>query len=109
VTWLDLFLKNWSAIAGIIALLGALAVLLLSTKFPKRREFEKQTAQLNQRLDAMGARMDAHDLHVREVGGHLGVISERLKSLDEKMGWRFGALENQVTILLRGHLEWEDR
>lgn len=105
--FLDILLGNWEAIAGILSFVGFATVLWLSTKFPRRKEFEAKTERLHTRLDALEQRLDNHDLLMQKVAGQLDGIDERLKSLDEKMQWRLLPLEKQVEILLRGHLEFE--
>jgi len=102
----SLLLKHWSAIVGLLSLIGAAGVLWLSTKFPRRKEFEERTLRLHQRVDALSERMDTHSQDVQKVLGELRLIDERIRSVDEKVGLRFKALDNQVTILLRGHMEW---
>jgi hypothetical protein len=46
---------------------------------------------------------------IKEISERLGKMDVRLQSIDEMLRWRFTAVENQVTILMRGHLEWEDK
>jgi len=106
LTWL---LTHWDSLFGLLSMLGAVAVLWLPTKFPRRSEVEAQHALLQQRILHLEERLNIYDRHVREVGSKLNVIDERLKGVDEKIGYRLNALDNQVTILLRGHLEWEEK
>jgi hypothetical protein len=109
VELLGLISAHWSAIAGTASLLGTVAVLWLTANFPRRKEFEDRDRLMRERLESQERRIDSHDLLIEKMAGRLENIEDRLKSIDEKLHWRFAALENQVTILLRGHLEWEEK
>jgi hypothetical protein len=105
----ELLSAHWSTLTGLATLLGALLVFWLGSYFPRRKEVEANDQLLRDKEAALELRVGAQDLLIKEMFGELKNIAERVKSIDEKLHWRIGALENQVTILLRGHLEWEDK
>ena len=106
---LDMVSNNWRALTDVIVLLSALAVLWLTANFPRRKEFETSERFTRKREEELEKRLNAQDVHLEKLGGRLEKIEDRLKGIDEKLHWRLSAVENQTTILLRGHLEWEDK
>jgi hypothetical protein len=99
---LEPFIKYAGGLCTVASLLGTILVLWLATKFPRRRELES----VRRRLERLEAHKAANEVELQKMNGELQSISERLKGMDEKINWRFNALENEVTILLRGHMDW---
>ena len=75
----------------------------------RRLEFNRREKDMRSRYDALERRIDAGEIMAGKFEGKMEKIEDRLKSIDEKLHWRLAALDNQVTILLRGHLEWEEK
>jgi len=106
---LALIYDNWRIIMDIAFIVTSFAVVWLGSNFLRRREFEKSEAYAREREAQMERRLTAQDLLLKELSVRLEGTKENLTTIDAKLEWRVGAVEKQADILLRGHLEWDDK
>jgi hypothetical protein len=71
--------------------------------------YEQRMDKLAVQLTGLEPRIADIERKQGQVLETLNIISVDIKGLNEKFHWRINSLENQVEILLRGHLEWEGK
>jgi hypothetical protein len=65
--------------------------------------------KLERVMERIDIRMDEMERTVAKSATQTENMHLLMQAANEKNHWRMSALENQVTILLRGHLGWEDK
>jgi chromosome segregation ATPase len=65
--------------------------------------------QMTESMDGIRQQVAGNEKTLRMVAETVNIMNADIKGLNEKFHWRLNGLENQTSLLIRGHLDFEEK